>query len=167
MNAEPPMQPTSTIRPTYVDLLIRDYGTYLGIEGMGFDEQGLIFLEVEGTVLRLSYPGEVAGLVIESVLASLEAVPNQELLLLLSTGNHLCRTSGLGMVTLDPDSGDLVWSDRYLLENFTVEMLDEAIKRTGLCIAAWRDILQEALNDTPPEEANPDNDPISSHALKV
>ena len=130
----------SVERPSSIDYLISDYGNYLGIAGMAFDQDHTVSLVVEEMPLLIEYTGEGTGLVFQSIVGSLDSDPDLRLMLNLNVANHSSYRAGMGVVTIDPDTGDMVWQDRLNTENVTVEMFDEAVKRSAECVRAWMDM---------------------------
>ena len=137
----------SVLRPDAVNYLFADYGNYLGIEGLAFDEENTIVLEIEGTVVALEYVNPVTGIVMTSEITALPETPEAEFFVSLNASNHISLTSGLGQVTMDPNDGAIIWSNHMYVDTLTVEMLDEALKRSVKCIASWRELISEFLGE--------------------
>ena len=168
LNCETMDDPTpSPPCPASVRLLFGDYGTYLGIPDLVLDAENRMVLDVNGTRMELDYLGEGSGLLVTSILSTLEEDPDLGFWVMLNMSNQLSQHSGLGIVTIDPDTGDVVWSDRFLMEGVTVEMLDEAIKRSAVSAAHWKEVIQQIVEPESDDTSFEPETGISEAFIKV
>lgn len=137
-------------RPAAIDFLITDYGNYIGLEGLAFDDDQQIVLEIDGRDLIIEYAGEGSGILFQSIVHSQgdEAFPEaiHEIINVLNANTF--RTGG-GIVFLAAETGHILWMDRLNTENLTMEMFNEAVKAAADHSSTWTRLIAAALS---PEE---------------
>lgn len=137
--------PAPVSRPHSVDYLLNDYGSYLGLPGLAFDDDQQILLEIDGVDLIIEYIGEGAGLLLQSVIRLETASLGDDVHTYINSLNAQLFRSGGGIVIAIPDSSAFLWMDRFGLEGLTVETLDEIVKRAVSRVSSCTEHLAEAF----------------------
>lgn len=148
IEAPSPDAPPTIGRPPSVDYLMADYGTYAGLTNFAFDEDNEVLLEVEDVDLLIEYVGAGAGFLLQSVIQTEAEIPAEALYEMLNSVNAVSFRNGAGMVLTAPgaETASVIWQDRLRVENLSVEMLDEAIKRAVTQVDACTQLLQALLS---------------------
>lgn len=124
-------------RSVAVDLLIQDYGTFLGIDNLAFDAENLLAFNIEGSEITLEYRSESVGILLKSLMAIPTDRVTPDLLFALHGVNYASVSQGMGSVLLDQDFGAWVWIDRIDPRGLTAATLHERLNRAAGTVAFW------------------------------
>lgn len=131
-------------RPPFIDYLITDLGNYLGLDGLVFDEGNQIQLSFDELELGLEYVNESVGLILQSIIGPAPEADELDLHRWLNSLNGVSFRVGAGILTLIPDTQDILWADRLLVTGLTVETLNQALDKAIRDIRTWRQALKDA-----------------------
>lgn len=157
-------------RPQALDFLITDLGQYLGLEGLAFDEANFITLEIDGHVLSLQFVDERVGLLLTSIIDTVAEDVSPLFTLAVCAQNHDCMAQGLGVLTLDMETADLVWTDRVATQGLTVDHFNASLMSAIEGIKFWSAFAAGTLAEIAEAGSSEDELPeAESHAaiLKV
>ena len=173
MNDISPPSNEPVVRPPAVDYLIADYGKHVGLDGLTFDDDQMIVLELDGVDLVIEYVDTDEGFVFQSVIelpsgsdSLAESFSPGEIH---RTLNHLNAGSfrqGKGLVFLTPESSRIMWMDRLRLENLSVELFDLAIQNAIVNIRTWSDVIQ-TLQDSSATAEGAESFPEASTMIRI
>jgi len=135
------------LRPQALDFLITDFGQYLGLEGLAFDDSNVITLEIDSHIVSLKFVDERVGILITSVIETVPSDVSHLLPLAICMQNHDSMSQGLGIVTLDADTGDLVWTDRMPTAGLTVDLLNSALTHAVEGVKFWSAFVAGSLQE--------------------
>lgn len=144
-------------RSVAVDLLIQDYGAFLGIDNLAFDDENLLAFNIEGSEITLDCRSESIGILLKSLMAIPTDRVTPDLLFALHGINYAAASRGMGSVLLDQDFGAWVWIDRIDPRGLTAATLHEVLNRAASAVAFWNreipDLLGRLAAQTPYEPA--------------
>lgn len=146
MNPSDSQESSGLGRSATVDFLIADYGNYLGLEGLAFDEDNQIVLSVDGTELVIEYVEAGGGILFQAMVGEVPEDYSAEPMMVLNALNSQIFRTGGGIVFLSPESSQLIWCDRLSLDGITLEMFDEAVKMAADQASKWAEILVSAFS---------------------
>lgn len=147
-------------RPQALDFLITDFGQYLDLDGLAFDEANFITLEIDGHTLTLQFVNERVGLLLTSVIETVSDDISPLFTLAVCAQNHDCMAQGLGILTLDAETADLVWTDRVATQGLTVDHLNTALMSAIEGVKFWSAFAAGTLADI--AEADSSEDGLSA-----
>ena len=132
-------------RSTTVDLLIQDYGAFLGIDNLAFDDENLLAFNIEGSEITLEYRSESVGILLKSLMSIPTDKVTPDLLFALHGVNYASISQGMGSVLLDQDFGAWVWIDRIDPRGLTAATLHTLLNRTASTVAFWNQEIPDLL----------------------
>ena len=123
--------------PQTVQSLITAYGSYVGIDGLQFDGEGHIGLDLDGIEVDVAWIDAAAGLVVRALLPGPSDTADAKLLVALHIANAEAAVNGMGVVTLDASFGAWVWIDRIEPAGLSGAGLHERLSRAAKHVAFW------------------------------
>lgn len=151
-------------RPVSVDYLFTDYGNYVGLEGLAFEEDNTLTLEFDGITLNFEFKNESCGLSLMAQVGSAGSELNSSHLLTLNLLNFSTFGDGQGSVFFDLDTGGFFWMNTIATRGLTVDVLDQEIDQALKAVRLWMKSIATILNATENESASAD---LGEPSIKV
>jgi len=146
------MDRTPTI-PQSVQSLVAAYGAFVGIDGLQFDDEGHIGLDLDGVEIDVAWIDAAAGLVVRAVLPGPSDTADAKFLVALHIANAEAAMNAMGVVTLDAGFGAWVWIDRIEPAGLSGAGLHERLSRAAKNVAFWTAQLPKLADDSRPSVA--------------
>eukprot|EP01037_Dinobryon_pediforme_P032029 gene32029-36778_t len=134
--------------PQSVQSLISAYGSYVGIDGLQFDAEGHIGLDLDGIEVDVAWVDAAAGLVLRSMVSGPSDPTDAKFLVALHVANAEAAVNGMGVVTLDTGFGAWVWVDRVEPTGLSGAGLHERLSRAAKHVAFWTEQLPKLADDS-------------------
>lgn len=123
------------------DRLIAEYGAFLGIPGLAFDEDGEITLEIGDQLVGVQAGDDETGFVVKAVIEPNDAIPDDMMAAFVAIHNVEAMLNGMGIVALDAGNAAWVWLDRFDPAGLDAARLHQRLARVERDVAYWQSLI--------------------------
>ena len=149
-----------------VAFLLADFGRFIDIPDLSFDERNSCWLTIQDTVLGLTYQDPSRGILVQGIIGTFTEKTQPNVFSTILAANHIAFMEGRGCLSYDTEAHALLWNDRLQPRGMTVQMFHEAIVRAARHIELWSTEF-ENLTATVAEDTTRDLDPLDTYAFMI
>lgn len=134
------------------EVLLSEFGKYIGLPGLSFGEQGFVGLMFDDHTLNILYDGPRDAFLLYGPLGAIPSGDDGFFRRLLAEC-HYSLFNGEGALTIDEQNGQVVWSDCVPLSDLTQARFQARLKAAVDQIEFLKGSLFEALAQNSPKRA--------------